>query len=53
MLAVDPLVPRSIVQMIHAGERSGQLGEVMGTIVDSIVISLLLPIFSISRIIAH
>ncbi|MCP4247792.1 MAG: type II secretion system F family protein [bacterium] len=82
-LAGDPLVPRAIVQMIHAGERSGQLGAVMGkvgryleedlrvsiktatqmiepimilvmgTIVGSIAISLLLPIFTISRVIAR
>ena len=79
----DPLMPRSIVQMIHSGERSGQLGSVltrvaefleeelrarvqaatrlvepammlvMGAIVGGIAIALLLPIFTISRVIAR
>jgi len=79
----SPLVPRYVSQMIHAGERSGTLGQVMGkvgefleedlrlsvkaatqmiepvmilvmgTIVGSIAIALLLPIFTISRVIAH
>ena len=77
------LVPRSVTQMIRAGERSGHLAEVldristflehdldqtikrltqmiepimifiMGAIVGSIVIALLLPIFTISRVMGH
>lgn len=77
------LIPRSVTQMVRAGERSGQLGEVLaristflerdleqsirrvtlmieplmifvvGAIVGSIVIALLLPIFTISRVMAH
>lgn len=79
----DPLMPRPVVQMIHSGERSGQLGQVltrvaqflgeelrarvqaairliepamvlvMGIIVGGIAIALLLPIFTISRVIAR
>lgn len=78
-----PLVPRSVTQMIRAGETSGKLGVVldristflerdldqaikrvtqmiepimifvMGGIVGSIVIALLLPIFTISRVMNH
>jgi type IV pilus assembly protein PilC len=78
----SPLLPHSIVQMILAGERTGQLGTVLervadycdqelehvvltvtrviepalvifiGTFIGSIAISLLLPIFSISRVAA-
>ncbi len=77
------LMPRSITQMIRAGERSGQLAlvlnrvcdfldqdldrtikrvtqmiepimiVVMGGIVGSIAIALLLPIFTISRVMSH
>ena len=77
------LMPRSVVQMIEAGEKSGRLGPVlvrlcdfldeelritiktvtqmiepvmiavMGTLVGAIAIALLLPIFSISKVIAH
>jgi len=77
------LVPRTIAQMIYAGEKTGKLATVMnraaafceddlrvavktvtsmiepamiivmGAIVGGIAISLLMPVFSISRIIAH
>ena len=77
------LMPRPVVQMIEAGEKSGRLGPVlvrlcdflddelrisvktvtqmiepvmiavMGTLVGGIAIALLLPIFSISKVIAH
>ena len=77
------LVPRSVTQMIRAGERSGHLADVldristfleqdldqtikrltqmiepimifiMGAVVGSIVIALLLPIFTISRVMGH
>ncbi len=77
------LVPRSVIQMVSAGERGGKLALVlervsdflerdldqsirrvtllieplmifiMGGIVGSIVIALLLPIFTISRIMGH
>jgi len=76
------LIPRSISQMIYAGERSGQLGKVMnriadfteaefdqtvktvtsmiepimvavmGSIIGFVAISLLLPIFSIGKVVA-
>lgn len=82
-LIETPLVPRSVTQMIRAGETSGKLGVVldristflerdldqaikrvtqmiepimifvMGGIVGSIVIALLLPIFTISRVMNH
>ncbi len=77
------LVPRTVTQMISAGERSGRLAMVMdrvakfceedlevavktvtnmiepimivvmGTIVGGIAMALLLPIFSISKVVAH
>lgn len=77
------LMPRPIVQMVEAGEKSGRLGPVLvrlcdfldaelrstiksatqmiepvmiaiaGTVVGCIVIALLLPILSISRVITH
>ncbi len=80
-LAASPLVPRSITQMIQAGEKSGQLGKVleklggflledlrqtieratrlvepvlimiMGSVIGAIAISLLLPIFTLSRVV--
>ncbi len=76
------LFPRTVVQMIQAGERAGQMGPVMGRIADfcdrdldnaihtavqlvqpalvvfmgvfigGVVMALLLPIFSLSRVIA-
>ncbi|MCK4659090.1 MAG: type II secretion system F family protein [Phycisphaerae bacterium] len=79
----DPLIPRPLVQMIEAGERSGRLGTVlvrlcdflddelritiktvtqmiepamiaiMGVIVGGIAIALLLPIMSISKVVAQ
>jgi type IV pilus assembly protein PilC len=79
----SPLMPRPIVQMVEAGEKSGRLGPVLvrlcdfldaelritiknatqmiepvmiaiaGAVVGSIVIALLLPILSISRVITH
>ena len=79
----DRLVPRSTLQMLQAGERSGQLGTVlsrigehleeelraaiktatamieplmifvMGAIVGGIAIALLLPIFTISRVLTQ
>ena len=82
-LGTDPLMPRPIVQMVRAGERSGRIGEVMnqvgefleedlrvsirqatkmlepammvvmGAIVGGIAIALLLPIFTISRVMTH
>lgn len=82
-LGTTPLVPRSIVQMIHSGEKGGKLaavmeqvaafGEqelkesiaeltryiepamivVMGLIIGGVALALLLPIFTISRVVAH
>jgi len=79
----NPLMPRPVVQMIEAGEKSGQLGPVLmrlcdfldeelrntikamtqmleplmiaviGVIVGGIAIALLLPILTISKVIAH
>ncbi|MDY6914510.1 MAG: type II secretion system F family protein [Planctomycetota bacterium] len=79
----EKLIPRTIAQMISAGEKTGQLGVVMnrvagfceddlkiavktvtsmiepimivimGLIVGGIAMALLLPIFSISKVIAH
>lgn len=78
-----PLMPRTVVQMISAGEKSGRLSEVMdrlsqfcekdlsvsvktvtqmieplmimimGAVVGGIALALLLPIFSISKVVAH
>jgi type IV pilus assembly protein PilC len=77
------LIPRSVTQMVAAGERSGRLGSVldrvagfceedleasvrvvtsfiepamivvMGTIIGGIALALLLPVFSLSKIVAH
>jgi type IV pilus assembly protein PilC len=77
------LIPRTISQMIEAGERTGRLGQVMnrvaefcesdmkvavktmtnmiepimiivmGLLVGGIAMALLLPIFSISKVVAH
>ena len=79
----SPLVPRSVAQMIHSGEKSGKLAFVMeqisgyaeqelkekiaeltryiepamiiimGAIIGSVALALLLPIFTISRVMAH
>jgi type IV pilus assembly protein PilC len=77
------LVPRTITQMISAGEKTGRLAMVMdrvaafcesdlrvavktatsmiepvmiivmGLVIGAIVLALLLPVFSISRVVAH
>ncbi|MFQ5591657.1 MAG: type II secretion system F family protein [Phycisphaerae bacterium] len=82
-LESNTLMPRPVVQMVRAGEKSGRLGTVlvrlcdflddelaatlktmtqlieplmiavMGAIVGGIAIALLLPILSISKVIAH
>jgi len=79
----NSLVPRSVAQMIHSGEKSGKLAFVMeqisgyaeqelkekiaeltryiepamiiimGAIIGSVALALLLPIFTISRVMAH
>lgn len=79
----SPLVPRSISQMIHAGEKGGKLSfvlesisgyserelkekigdltryiepamiVVMGVIIGGVALALMLPIFTISRVVAH
>jgi len=78
-----PLVPRTVSQMIAAGERTGKLGDVMnrladfcdeelrvaiktlttmiepamiivmGLLIGSIALALLLPVFSVSKVMAH
>jgi len=78
-----PLVPRTVSQMIAAGERTGRLGDVMnrladfcdddlkvavrtlttmiepamivimGLLIGGIALALLLPVFSISKVMAH
>lgn len=78
----SPLIPRSVAQMIYAGEKSGRLGQtmekiagfteeefdeqiktttnlieptmvaIMGGIVGFVAIALLLPIFSVSSVVA-
>jgi type IV pilus assembly protein PilC len=78
-----PLIPRSICQMIHSGEKAGKLAFVMdqvsgfaeqelkeqiaeltryiepimiilmGVIIGGVALALLLPIFTISRVVAH
>lgn len=78
-----PLVPRTVSQMISAGERTGKLGNVMnrvadfcdddlkvavktvttmiepmmiivmGLLIGGIAMALLLPVFSISKVVAH
>src|SRR5437868_15048900 len=82
-LANSPLVPRSISQMIHSGEKGGKLAHVMeqvagyseqelkekiadltryiepamivimGIIIGGVALAMMLPIFTISRVIAH
>jgi type IV pilus assembly protein PilC len=82
-LAENPLVPRSISQMIHSGEKSGKLALVMdqisafaemelkeqitdltryiepimivimGIIIGGVALALLLPIFTISRVMSQ
>jgi type IV pilus assembly protein PilC len=82
-LFTSPLVPRSVSQMIHSGEKSGKLAFVMeqvaghaeaelketiaeltryiepamivimGGIIGGVALALLLPIFTISRVVAH
>lgn len=77
------LVPRSVAQMIHSGEKSGKLSQVMeqvagfaeeelkarianltryiepimivvmGCIIGGVSLALMLPIFTISRVVAH
>ena len=79
----SPLVPRSVAQMIHSGEKGGKLafvmeqistfGEqelketiteltryiepamiiVMGIVIGGVALALMLPIFTISRVVAH
>lgn len=78
-----PLIPRTMSQMIEAGERTGRLGQVMdrvaqfceddlkiavktmtnmiepimiivmGVLVGGIAMALLLPVFSLSKVVAH
>jgi type IV pilus assembly protein PilC len=82
-LAHSSLVPRSVAQMIHSGEKSGKLAQVteqvagfsetelketiadltryiepimivvMGIIIGGVALALMLPIFTISRVVAH
>jgi type IV pilus assembly protein PilC len=82
-LFASPLVPRSVSQMIHSGEKSGKLAFVMeqvathaetelkdkiaeltryiepamivimGAIIGGVALALLLPIFTISRVVAN
>jgi type IV pilus assembly protein PilC len=82
-LSRSPLVPRSIAQMIHSGEKSGKLAQIteqvanfseqelketiadltryiepamivlMGAIIGGVALALMLPIFTISRVVAH
>jgi type II secretory pathway component PulF len=82
-LFADPLVPRSVSQMLHSAERSGRLAQVMeqvaayaeeelkhsiadmtryiepimiaimGGIIGSVVLALMLPIFTISKVIVR
>jgi type IV pilus assembly protein PilC len=77
------LVPRSVAQMLHSGEKSGKLGFVMeqvsgyaetelkekiaeltryiepamiivmGAIIGGVALALMLPIFTISKVVAH
>jgi len=81
-LFVNPLVPKTVTQMISAGERTGRLGQVMdrvakfceddlsvavktltnliepvmiivmGLLIGGIAIALLLPVFSIAKVVA-
>jgi type IV pilus assembly protein PilC len=82
-LGHSTLVPRSIAQMIHSGEKSGKLAQIteqvanyseqelketiadhtryiepamiilMGAIIGGVSLALMLPIFTISRVVAH
>ena len=82
-LFASPLVPRSVAQMIHSGEKSGKLAAVMeqvstfaeqelkdkiteltryiepamiifmGCLIGGVALALMLPIFTISRVVAH
>jgi type IV pilus assembly protein PilC len=82
-LFASPLVPRSVAQMIHSGEKSGKLAAVMeqvstfaeqelkdkiteltryiepamiifmGLLIGGVALALMLPIFTISRVVAH
>lgn len=82
-LFVNPLVPKTVTQMISAGERTGRLGQVMdrvakfceddlsvavktltnliepamiivmGLLIGGIAIALLLPVFSIAKVVAN
>lgn len=82
-LSKSPLVPKSISHMIHSGEKSGKLAQVleqiaafseqelkekiaeltryiepamivlMGAIIGGVALALMLPIFSISKVVAH
>jgi type IV pilus assembly protein PilC len=82
-LFADPLVPRSVSQMLHSAERSGRLAQVMeqvagyaeeelkhsiaemtryieplmiaimGGIIGTVVLALMLPIFTISKVIVR
>ena len=82
-MSASPLVPRSVSQMIHAGEKGGKLafvmeqistfGEqelketiteltryiepamiiIMGFIIGGVALALMLPIFTISKVVAH
>jgi type IV pilus assembly protein PilC len=82
-LSRSPLVPKSVAQMIHSGEKSGKLGQiteqvaefseqelketiteltryiepamivVMGAIIGGVALALMLPIFTISRVVAR
>jgi type IV pilus assembly protein PilC len=79
----SPLVPRSVTQMIHSGEKSGKLGFVMeqvssyaeaelkeqitqltryieplmiivmGVLIGGVALALLLPIFTISKVVSQ
>jgi type IV pilus assembly protein PilC len=81
-LSRSDLVPKSVAQMIHSGEKSGKLGQiteqvaefseqelketiveltryiepamivVMGAIIGGVALALMLPIFTISRVVA-
>lgn len=82
-LSQSNLVPRSVAQMIHSGEKSGKLGQVteqvatfseqelketiadltryiepamiiiMGVVIGGVALALMLPIFTISRVVAQ
>jgi type II secretory pathway component PulF len=82
-LFASPLVPRSVAQMIHSGEKSGKLAQVMeqiaghaeqelkdtiveltryiepamiiimGLIIGGVALALMLPVFTISRVMAQ